>query len=245
MLFSGSCTRKESALHDVAPAPQPSAAASASADFVDAESDQPAKVSAWTDPPIVEKLQTDCAFDPRKMTDAERKELFENVYGADELMCFANAFDQSCAYDPCHEKDLYDCRRGCLNACDACSDTCMSSCFSCKANCLDGVCRHACAPTCAQCKQTCLTNADQCRSGKCEQVFDDCHKRLDASWKAQNCASLCRLQYSPCTDACVTKRANDKSRTFDNNACIAACKHPLNTNCDLGLCDRRDSMDPR
>jgi hypothetical protein len=240
MLFCANCRTKGQVISETA-AVEAGAPPTASISEGEPDAAEIATASAWTDAPIVEKLQADCAFDPRKMTDAQQKELFGNLYGADELMCFANAFDQSCVYDPCHEGDLYACRRGCLDACDACTDSCMSSCFSCKANCQDDVCRNACAPTCAQCKQTCLTNGDRCRSGKCEQVYDDCRKRLDASWKEQHCASLCRL-FSPCADACNAKLASDKSGVFDNNACVNACKHPLNTTCDLGLCSRRYGM---
>ena len=238
MLFTAFSCRKTSVTPeppvDAAPAPL----TTASADFNDASV---ATVSAWTDAPIVDKLRADCGFDPRKMSDAQKEELFGNLYGANQLTCSGNAMDQSCVYDPCFEGDLHDCRSTCLSTCDSCDANCTGSCFACKANCKDDACRNACAPTCAQCKQTCITEQDRCRSGKCGQVYGDCRKRLSASWKAQNCSAVC-TQYEPCRESCFDRLDTDKSGNFDHKACIEKCKAPLKTSCDLGLCGGKSGM---
>ncbi|MEO7111311.1 MAG: hypothetical protein ABI183_12805 [Polyangiaceae bacterium] len=198
-------------------------------------------MSAWTDAPIVDRLRENCAFDPRKLSDAQKEELFGNRFGATELTCLGSGFDQSCVYDPCFETDERTCKAGCLNDCTSCDDTCVSSCFACKANCGDDACRNACAPTCASCKQTCVANQDGCRSGKCGQAYADCRKKLGSDWKTQNCEAVC-AQYTPCKNACYDKMMADKSGSFDGPACDGKCKAPLKTSCDLALCPGRYSM---
>ncbi len=241
MLFCANCRQKTRSLqetpNDAAPfiaTPIPSASA-------DASMQAAAKVSAWTDQAIVDELHVDCGFDPAKISDAERTELFGNDFAPYQLTCAGNAFDQSCVYDPCFLGDLNDCHKDCLNVCASCTETCTSSCFACKANCQDDDCRNACAPTCAQCKQTCLTRQDDCHSGKCEKVYDTCREQLLKTWKSQNCAGVC-AQFSPCRDACGARSEGDKSGSFDFNACVAKCKSPIKTTCDLNLCRGKYSM---
>jgi hypothetical protein len=201
----------------------------------------PSTASAWTDPPLVDKLRDDCGFDPRKLNDAQKEELFGNRYGATELTCLGNGFDQSCVYDPCFETAGRTCTEGCLKDCGTCDDKCVSSCFACKANCGDDECRNACAPTCAECKQSCITSQDRCRSGKCGQAYMDCRRKLSSDWKSQNCTAIC-AQFTPCKNVCYDKMLADKSGDFDNNACLNRCKAPLKTSCDLGLCAGKYGM---
>jgi hypothetical protein len=240
MLFCANCRRKAPISNETQPVADSGSASTpdSAANVGDASV---APVSAWTDAPLVEKLRDDCGFDPRKLSDAQKEELFGNRYGATELTCLGSGFDQSCAYDPCFENDERTCKASCMSDCTSCDDKCVSSCFACKANCTDDICRNACAPMCASCKQSCVTSQDRCRSGKCGQAYADCRKRLSSEWKTHNCEAVC-TQYTPCKNACYDKMMADKSGDFDNRACLAKCEIPLKTSCDLALCPGRYSM---
>lgn len=237
ILFCANCSRKSPISNERTPTD----AAPPALVTVDSSDAQAAMVSAWTDAPIVEKLREDCGFDPRKLSNAQKEELFGNTYAPNQLTCLGEGFDQSCAYDPCFETAERTCKSGCLKDCDTCDDACVTGCFACKANCSDDVCRAACAPTCAECKQSCVTKQDDCRSGKCGQAYADCRKKLSSDWKTQNCEAVC-ARYAPCKNACYDKMMADKTDSFDNHACLSKCEIPLKTSCDLGLCAGRYSM---
>ena len=240
MLFCANCSRKSPISQETSPVVDAGVAPPSSASL-DASDASVSPVSAWTDAPIVDRLRENCGFDPRKLSDAQKEELFGNLYGATELTCIGTGFDQSCVYDPCFETDERTCKTGCLKDCTTCDDACVSSCFACKANCGDDECRNACAPTCAECKQSCVASQDRCRSGKCGQAYADCRKKLSSDWKTQHCEAVC-AHYSPCRTGCFEQQDRSKNDNYDLSGCLSKCAPATPTTCDLGLCSGKYSM---
>ena len=241
LLAAGSCCKKsppsQATVADTAAARTSTAAETSTWDAA-------TPISAWTDPPIVERLESDCAFDPGKLSEAQREEMFDTKWGFRALECGGDGFDQSCVYDPCFEGDGRTCKADCTKACGTCADACTGSCMACKANCQDDVCRKACATSCATCKQGCLTGEDTCRSGKCTAAYEACRDKLAKDWKANGCAATCTT-FIPCRDACYeTMEATGGTATqgFDLSACLTKCKAVAKPACDVGLCGGKYGM---
>ncbi|MGH7283285.1 MAG: hypothetical protein ACRELY_17300, partial [Polyangiaceae bacterium] len=184
MFFVGvtSCRTKGTPPQGSATADSATSSATTSVAITDSEWDAATPIGAWTDPPIIAKLETDCAFDPAKLSEAQQKEMFGTGWGFRSLECGGDGFDQSCVYDPCFEGDGRTCKIECTKTCGTCADACTGTCMACKANCQDDVCRKACAPDCAKCKQDCLTSEDKCQSGKCTTVYEACRDKLVKDW---------------------------------------------------------------
>lgn len=241
MLFAAaaSCSKKSAPRSPATTEPS-----SSSSSAVAVAWDAATPIGAWTDPPIVERLEVDCAFDPAKLSETQRKEMFGTAWGFRALECGGDGFDQSCVYDPCFEGDGRDCKRDCTIACGTCADACTGSCMACKANCQDDVCRKACAPACAKCKQDCLAGEDTCRSGKCTAVYEACREKLAKDWKANGCAATCTT-YMPCRDACydtMIATGGTATQGFDLGACLTKCKASAKPKCDMNLCGGRYGM---
>lgn len=240
LLAATSCTKKDPAkpVATTEPAPSASAAPKASAAFDDDLAEAGVAIGAWTDPPVVAQLAEDCGFDPMKVPEQRREEVFGSPYVPTSLMCGGDV-DQSCVYDPCFEGVESDCKSSCKKTCSSCDAKCTNDCFACKAQCQDDACRRACAPTCAACKQGCLTTEDSCRTGQCADAYRKCRVKLSHDWKANGCAATCAT-YTPCRDACFER--SEATPGFDSHACTEKCKAKLKSPCDLDLCGGKWSM---
>jgi hypothetical protein len=197
-------------------APAPAAAIGADAAAAPPDDDVlPPGMTAWTDPPVLAKLATDCAWEPAASMTAPQD---ESSTRRTPLSC-EFLFEQSCVPAPCLNDQEEKCKPACSKACDACGARCKDACAACKRACTDDACKLACASTCGRCRQACVSEADRCVSGTCNAARVRCEKNLAqlfqknraACQKACGPASLCPPK---CSELPEAKQA----------ACWATCR---------------------
>jgi hypothetical protein len=175
-----------------------------------------ASEQAWTDPSVIQALVADCRWQPAQRQDGDPGPLSCDL-----------PFEQSCAPDPCFDKDQAECKPACRKACADCGAKCAATCDDCKRGCTDERCRRSCASICGDCRQACIRDRDHCATATCGQAFAAGSKKRLADWNAGPCKDPCP-RVTNCAMACAAK--------FDHgpgyNDCVAPCKK-LMGNCPI------------